>query len=131
MAAIPATGPASWQAERAREIIAPYADQAGGLLPCLLALQAEFGWISDEAAAMAAEALNLSRAEVHGALTFYHDLRRAPVGRRVLKLCRAEACQARGGRGVEAKIEAALLDGAPVARISGERLARLLEDLRS
>jgi formate dehydrogenase subunit gamma len=96
MAAIPATGPASWQAERAREIIAPYADQAGGLLPCLLALQAEFGWISDEAAAMAAEALNLSRAEVHGALTFYHDLRRAPVGRRVLKLCRAEACQARG-----------------------------------
>jgi len=91
-----------------QDVIARHAEVEGALLPVLQALQAEFGWISDEAAALAAEALNLSRAEVHGALTFYHDLRRAPAGRRVLKLCRAEACQARGGRTAQAAIEAAL-----------------------
>lgn len=78
------------------------------MLPVLLALQAEFGFVSDEAAALVADALNLSRAEVHGALTFYHDLRRAPPPRRTLRLCRAEACQARGGRKTEAAVEKAL-----------------------
>ncbi|MFI4935441.1 MAG: formate dehydrogenase subunit gamma [Caulobacterales bacterium] len=100
--------PVLWSEARAAEIIAAHADRPGALLPILQALQAEFGWISDEAAALAAERLNLSRAEVHGALTFYHDFRRAPAGRHVLKLCRAEACQARGGRQVEARTRAAL-----------------------
>jgi formate dehydrogenase subunit gamma len=99
---------ASWSEARARAIIEAHARLDGALLPIFHALQAEFGWISDEAAALAAEILNLTRAETHGALTFYHDFRRAPGGRRTLKLCRAEACQARGGRDLEARVKAAL-----------------------
>ncbi|HEV2365498.1 MAG TPA: formate dehydrogenase subunit gamma [Caulobacteraceae bacterium] len=93
---------------RAAEIIEAHAHLEGALLPVLRALADEFGWIPDEAAALAAEQLNLSRAEVHGAVTFYHDFRREPPGRHVLRLCRAEACQARGGREVEAQAKAAL-----------------------
>jgi formate dehydrogenase subunit gamma len=65
-------------------------------LPVLRALQLEFGYLPDEAVAQVAEALNLSRAEVHGVVTFYHDFRREPGGRISLKICRAEACQAMG-----------------------------------
>ena len=97
-----------WSEARAREIIEALAAVEGALLPVLHALQAEFGWVSDEAVALAAEVLNLSRAEAHGTVTFYHDFRRAPTPRHVLKLCRAEACQARGGRAVEARAQAAL-----------------------
>ena len=98
------TGPhAPWSEARAREIIESLAGVEGALLPALHALQAEFGWVSDEAVALAAEVLNLSRAEVHGAVTFYHDFHRAPPPRHVLKLCRAEACQARGGRAAVAR----------------------------
>jgi formate dehydrogenase subunit gamma len=57
---------------------------------------------------MVAEALNLSRAEGHGTFTFYHDFRRKPAGKHVLKLCRAEACQAAGGDAVAARAEAKL-----------------------
>ena len=79
--------------ERIRDCL----DREGPLLPILHALQEEFGYIRDAAVPLIAEALNLSRAEVHGVVTFYHDFRRAPAGRHVLKLCRAEACQATGG----------------------------------
>jgi formate dehydrogenase subunit gamma len=103
--AVPKT---SWSETRARAIIDAHARVEGPLLPILHALQAEFGWISDDAAALTAELLNLTRAEVHGALTFYHDFQRSPPGRHILKLCRAEACQARGGRLVEAQIKSAL-----------------------
>jgi formate dehydrogenase subunit gamma len=98
----------AWNEARARAIIEAERDRAGALLPIFHRLQDEFGWISDAAVALAAEALNLSRAEVHGTLTFYRDFRRAPPARRILKLCRAEACQARGGREAEKRIEAAL-----------------------
>jgi formate dehydrogenase subunit gamma len=86
----------NWREERASEIIAAHRAPDGGALPVLQALQAEFGFIAPEAVLAVAAALNLTRAEVHGVLTFYHDLRTEPTGRHVLKLCRAEACQSMG-----------------------------------
>ncbi len=86
-----------WSNERAAEIIAARQDAECPLLPILNDLQASFGHVPREAVAMAAEALNLSRAEVHGVASFYHDLRATPPGRRVIKVCRAESCQAMGG----------------------------------
>ena len=89
--------PASdWIPQRAAEIIAEHAGRQGALLPLLHAIQHEFGYVDEAAEPMIADALNISRAEVHGVVTFYHDFRRAPPGRHVLKLCRAEACQAAG-----------------------------------
>ena len=76
-------------------------DARGALLPLLHALQDEFGHIDDALVPRVAEALNLSRADVHGVVTFYHDFRRQPAGRHVVKLCRAESCQARGGAAIE------------------------------
>ena len=73
-----------------------------GLLPLLHAVQAEFGCIADTAVPIIAEVLNISRAEVHGVVTFYHDFRRRPAGTHVVKLCRAESCQARGAAVIEA-----------------------------
>src|SRR5215467_4585208 len=77
----------------------------GALLPILHALQEEFGYIDRAAEPLIAEILNLTRAEVHGVVTFYHDFRRTPAGRHVLKLCRAEACQAAGGDAIAARAE--------------------------
>ncbi|MGL3821750.1 formate dehydrogenase subunit gamma [Sphingopyxis sp. R3-92] len=72
------------------------------LLPLLHAVQDEIGYIDDTLVPAIAAALNLSRADVHGVLTFYHDYRRQPAGRHIVKLCRAESCQARGGAAIEA-----------------------------
>ena len=69
----------------------------GGLLPVLHAIQEEVGYIPPESVPVIAEALNLSRAEVHGVISFYHDFRSEPVGRHVVHVCRAESCQALGG----------------------------------
>ena len=91
--------------ERAVEIIAPHIDREGALLPIFHALQHAFGHVPDEAVKIVAGALNLSRAEVHGTLTFYHDFRREPGAKRTLKLCRAEACQSRGGDAIAALAE--------------------------
>src|SRR5882757_5534975 len=85
-----------WSEDRASEIISQHSGKDGPLLPVLQALQEAFGCVPEAAVVMVAEALNLSRAEVHGVVTFYHDFRREPAGRRILKLCRAEACQAAG-----------------------------------
>jgi formate dehydrogenase subunit gamma len=68
----------------------------GALIPMLHALQEEFGYVDDAAVPLLADALNLSRAEVVGVISFYHDFRREPPGRRVLRVCRAEACQSMG-----------------------------------
>jgi formate dehydrogenase subunit gamma len=97
-----------WSPERASEIISQHSGKDGPLLPVLQALQETFGCVPEAAVVMVAEALNLSRAEVHGVVTFYHDFRREPAGRRVLKLCRAEACQAAGGDPLAAHAEARL-----------------------
>lgn len=72
-----------------------------GLLPLLHAMQAEAGHIEDAWVPNIAKALNISRADVHGVITFYHDFRRVAPGRHVVKLCRAESCQARGGAAIE------------------------------
>lgn len=86
-----------WTAARTTEILAQHRDVEGATLVILHALQEAFGYVPEPAIPMVAEALNLSRAEVHGVVTFYHDFRHEPAGRHVLKLCRAEACQAAGG----------------------------------
>jgi len=97
-----------WDADRARSVIAEFEAQDGAMLPILHALQETFGCVPEEAVPLVAQALNLSRAEVHGVVTFYHDFRRAPAGGHVLKLCRAEACQAAGCESLIARAEAAL-----------------------
>ena len=84
------------EAHRAEPIIAAHAGMPGAMLPMLHALQEEFGCVPREAEPLIAAALNLSLAEVFGVVSFYHDFRRVPVGRHVLKICRAEACQAMG-----------------------------------
>lgn len=71
------------------------------LLPLLHAVQGEAGHIDDALVPVIARALNLSRADVHGVVTFYHDFRRTPPGRHIIRLCRAESCQARGGAAIE------------------------------
>jgi formate dehydrogenase subunit gamma len=68
----------------------------GALLPILHALQDEFGYIDDAMVPLVADALNISHAEVHGVISFYRDFRRAPAGRHVLRICRAESCQSMG-----------------------------------
>jgi len=98
----------AWSAERTAQIIAEHGDLDGPLLPILHALQQTFGYIDQAAEPMIAEALNISRAEVHGVFSFYHDFRAEPPGRHVLKLCRAEACQAAGGDALAARAQARL-----------------------
>jgi formate dehydrogenase subunit gamma len=97
-----------WNADRGAEIIAGLTDVEGGTLVMLHALQEAFGYVPEPAIPMIAEARNLSRAEVHGVFTFYHDFRHEPAGQHVLKICRAEACQAAGGDALVARAEAKL-----------------------
>jgi len=85
-----------WDETRGAEIITEHTGLDGATLVILHALQEAFGYVPEPAIPMVASALNLSRAEVYGIFTFYHDFRSKPAGRHVLKLCRAEACQAAG-----------------------------------
>jgi formate dehydrogenase subunit gamma len=112
-----------WNAERATAIISAHCQQEGATLPILHALQEAFGHVPEAAVPMVAQALNLSRAEVHGVVTFYHDFRRAPPGRHVLKLCRAEACQAAGGNALAARAQARL--GIAIGETSPDRCVTL------
>ncbi len=82
--------------ERIAEILRRHEGREGALLPILNDVQAELGHVPPSAVPLIAESLNLSRADVHGVVTFYHDYKRVPADRPVVKLCRAEACQARG-----------------------------------
>ncbi|MFY0679712.1 MAG: formate dehydrogenase subunit gamma [Thalassovita sp.] len=84
------------QHERLRDILSQHADLEGPLLPILHAVQTAFEHIPDDAIAIIADHLNIGRAEVHGVVSFYHDFRQRPAGRHVIKICRAEACQAVG-----------------------------------
>ena len=95
-------------AARAAHIVEALRDLEGPLLPILHELQEEFGHVPSETLPVIAEALNLSRAEVHGVVSFYHDFRREPAGRHVLKLCRAEACQSMGADRIAALVQRAL-----------------------
>lgn len=94
----------SWDPQRAAAIVALHVGREGALLPILHAVQETFGYVPDAAVPIIAQALNLSRADVHGTVSFYHDFRREPAGRHVLKLCRAEACQARGANALAAQV---------------------------
>ena len=152
MAAYPA-----WDPESARAIVARLAHLEGATLPILHALQEEFGHVDPQAVPLIAEALNLSRAEVHGTLTFYHDFKTAPQPARIVKLCRAEACQALGCESVvetlarehgiavddhcraDARVEtvyclgncalgpSALVDGELIGRVDADRIAALCQ----
>jgi formate dehydrogenase subunit gamma len=97
-----------WEEERAKEIIAAHSGEEGAMLPILHDLQAAFGFIPEAAIPLVADALNLSRAEVHGVVSFYHDFRHHPPGRHLLKICRAEACQSMGGDAIGARARAKL-----------------------
>ena len=154
-------GAGDWDPALAQGIIDAHAALEGATLPILHALQAAFGYIPPQSEALIAASLNLSRAEIHGVVSFYHDFRHAPAGRHVLKLCRAEACQAMGAvaraetllgqlgigwgdttqdgaltiepaycLGLCACGPAALLDGAPLGRLSDARLAALAAKAR-
>ena len=89
-----------WDPSLAGEIIAAHAGLEGPLLPVLHAVQDAFGCVPREAVPLIAKVLNLSRAEVHGVVTFYHDFRAEPAAPTVVKVCRAEACQSMGGLAV-------------------------------
>ena len=80
----------------------------GPLLPILNRVQEEFGCIPESVLPLIADALNVTRAEVHGVVSFYHDYRREPAGRHLLKVCRAEACQSMGSDRTSARLLAAL-----------------------
>jgi formate dehydrogenase subunit gamma len=97
---------APFDVDVARAIIVAGKSTPGAMLPILHALQEEFGYIDREAEPLIADILNISRADVHGVVTFYHDFRHAPPGRHVLRLCRAEACQSTGGDALAARAEA-------------------------
>ena len=94
-----------WQPEIAKALITERRTMPGAVIPILHALQDRFGYVDKEAVPMIAEALNLTRAEVHGVVTFYHDFRATPPGRHVVKVCRAEACQSMGCDPLIAHIE--------------------------
>lgn len=91
-----------WDAETGRGIIRALKHGEGALLPILHAIQDEFGYVDAAAVPVIADELNLSRADVHGVISFYHDFRKEPPGRHIVKICRAEACQSVGGRDSEA-----------------------------
>ena len=145
--------PAGTEIERRTvEVVAALKDLEGPLLPILHDLQQEFGYVPTESLPVIAKQLNLSRAEVYGVVSFYHDYRKAPAGRHVLKLCQAEACQSMGSDDVAARMKQALgigfhettADGAvtlepvyclglcacgPSAMLDGEVIGRVDEDV--
>ncbi len=86
-------------------VLAAHPPTAGALLPLLHALQERLGHVPPEAVPAIAEHLNLSRAEVHGVISYYHFFRQQPPGRTVLQVCRAEACQSRGAAALMAHAE--------------------------
>ena len=98
--------------QRIAEILAEHAGREGPLLPILHEVQHEFGCVDAESEKLIAQTLNLSRADVHGVVSFYHDFHPAPDPRPEVQICRAEACQARG-------VEALIADAEKAA---GERV---------
>src|ERR1700716_342862 len=137
-----------------REIVAVHSSQRGALLPILHAVQQALGYVPQEAIPVLADELNLSRADVHGVVSFYHDFRSEPAGRTTVRVCRAEACQALGAERLVAHLRARYgvalgetsWDGSltaeqvfclgncalgPAAQVDGRLHGRLDEDRRS
>ncbi|RYE58805.1 MAG: formate dehydrogenase subunit gamma, partial [Rhizobiaceae bacterium] len=84
--------------DRVLDIVNELKSLEGPLLPILHAVQEEFGYVPESCLPLIGRELNLSRAEVHGVVTFYHEFRHHPAGQHVVRICRAEACQSMGGR---------------------------------
>jgi formate dehydrogenase subunit gamma len=99
----PSPGPAWSHAVQAA--VAEHQDRPGALLPILHGVQEALGYVPPDAVPVVADALNLSRAEVHGVVSFYHDFRDHPAGRHRLKVCLAESCQAVGCDGLLAELK--------------------------
>jgi len=93
---------------KVRAAIDAHKDRLGALMPLLHAIQDAVGYVPDDAVPLIAHGLNLSRAEVHGVISFYHHFRTHPAGRHVVRICRAEACQSRGARALEAHAKKSL-----------------------
>lgn len=100
------------------DVVRRYADTPGALLPILHGVQHALGYIPREAVPRIATALNLSRAEVHGVVSFYHEFREIPPGRHTVKICRAESCQAVGAEGLVAN--AARRTGVPIGETTAD-----------
>lgn len=133
------------------DILTAHEGREGALLPILHDVQAAFGHVSDGAIRTIALHLNLSRAEVSGVVSFYHDFRRTPDQRPAIKLCRAESCQARGSEALAIEVERlagsrvrvetvyclglcsvgpnAMIGGEVHGRLDRERVAALIEAL--
>ena len=97
-----ASKPQTVDVESVTEIVQRLQAEPGALLPILHAVQDELGYVPPESLPIIAEGLNLSRAEVHGVVSFYHYFLTSPPGRNTIQICRAESCQAMGGRALEA-----------------------------
>lgn len=106
------SGPSTTSAQgtTARQLARRRAAERGPLLEVLHDVQRADGWISDEAVAAVADELNLSVAEVHGVVSFYHDFRRTPAPAHTVRVCRAEACQSVGAAELHQEVVAALGD---------------------
>lgn len=89
-------------------LVQKYADVPGGLLPLLHDIQASLGYVPKDCVPAIASGMGLSRAEVHGVISFYHDFHDQPKGRTTIHVCRAEACQAMGSRQLEKHVKARL-----------------------
>ena len=99
-----------WSQDAARVLLATLRDEKGPVLMALQLMQKEFGYVNLECVPLIANYFNKSRADVHGVLTFYHDLRTTPPGEHQISLCVAEACQAVGARDLEKKVKAKFPD---------------------
>ena len=100
---VPATG--DWSPDTIRQEVAALQHKPGALLPILHAIQGRIGYVPDVAVPIIAEMLQQTRADIHGVISFYHHFRTRPAGSNVLEVCRAEACQARGGRALERHVQ--------------------------
>jgi formate dehydrogenase subunit gamma len=101
-------GDGAFDVRAIEEIVASLADKPGALMPVLHAVNERFGYVPSEAVPAIARGLNLSRAEVHGVISFYHDFRHERPGRTVIRVCRAESCQAMGAVALAAHIRSRL-----------------------
>ena len=95
----------SWSIEEATRVLSPLKNVQGPVLIALQAVQERFGYVHEEAVTLIAEIFNVSRADVHGVLTYYHDLRTSPAPTRCIQICVAEACQSVGSRELVAAVE--------------------------
>lgn len=93
-----------WSTEGAKVALREYTSDASKVLVALQALQHRYGYVHPDGVQLVAEICNVSRADVHGVLTFYHELRTAPPARKQIRVCRAEACQSVGSRDLEATL---------------------------